>query len=219
GRVRRRQRTRRVARDPGQPDVPVVVHGVPPRRSEDRGRVLAVHRRVRAQGRWRLARSLGPPAEAVHAGEFGRDHAGCDPCGHRGARRAGDPELLIGRGRRPGPADAAGRLHSIVANCRCRRRTDGQHRPQPLSSAPPCGPGSRSSETTMQVRVLLPVAIAIAGALAAQSNTVPGLDGRLTNNDGPTLLGRRGAAFPNGEVGMSYSYTMCNAGTVPIPWT
>jgi hypothetical protein len=71
----------------------------------------------------------------------------------------------------------------------------------------------------MQERFLLPLAIAIAGALAAQSNTVPGLDGRLTNNDGPTLLGRRGAAFPNGEIGMSYSYTMCNAGSAPIPWT
>jgi hypothetical protein len=61
--------------------------------------------------------------------------------------------------------------------------------------------------------------LALAGALAAQSNTIPGMDGRLTNNDSPTYFGRRGAAWPNGEIGMSYSYSMCNAGTVPLPWT
>jgi hypothetical protein len=60
---------------------------------------------------------------------------------------------------------------------------------------------------------------ALAGALAAQSNTIPGMDGRLTNNDGPTYFGRRGPANPNGEIGMSYSYSMCNNGTVPLPWT
>ena len=64
----------------------------------------------------------------------------------------------------------------------------------------------------------LALAGALAGALAAQSNTIPGMDGRLTNNDGPSYFGRRGAAHPNGEVGMSYSYSMCNAGSDRLDW-
>ena len=71
----------------------------------------------------------------------------------------------------------------------------------------------------MQHFAVLPLSLAIAGALAAQSNTIPGMDGRLTSNDGPSYFGRRGAAYPGGEIGMSYSYTMCNAGTVSLPWT
>lgn len=60
---------------------------------------------------------------------------------------------------------------------------------------------------------------ALAGAIAAQSNTIPGLDGSLTNNASPSYFGRRGPAHPNGEIGMSYSYTMCNPGTVNIAWS
>jgi len=54
--------------------------------------------------------------------------------------------------------------------------------------------------------------------LVAQSNTVPGLDGKLTVISNPTFYGRRGAAYPNGEVGMAFSNTMCNPGSVNIPW-
>ncbi|MBM4061276.1 MAG: hypothetical protein FJ265_09325 [Planctomycetes bacterium] len=65
---------------------------------------------------------------------------------------------------------------------------------------------------------LLALAAAIAGHLAAQSNTVPGLDGRLDVVDQFTYQGRRGAAHPNGEVGFAMLNTMCNPGTVNIPW-
>ena len=59
---------------------------------------------------------------------------------------------------------------------------------------------------------------AMACSLAAQSNVVPGLDGRLEILDNITYWGRRGAAYPNGEVGLSMRNTMCNPGSVSIPW-
>lgn len=62
-------------------------------------------------------------------------------------------------------------------------------------------------------------AIAAGASLLAQVNTIPGLDGALTNNAGPQYFGRRGPAHPNGEIGMSYAYTMCNPGVVNIQWT
>ncbi|MGE3171548.1 MAG: hypothetical protein AB7O97_02910 [Planctomycetota bacterium] len=70
---------------------------------------------------------------------------------------------------------------------------------------------------------LTPARAALAAALltaplAAQTNTVAGLDTFLSNTASPTYFGRRGAAHPNGEVAMSYSYTMCNSGSVVIPW-
>ena len=52
----------------------------------------------------------------------------------------------------------------------------------------------------------LPVAIAtLLSGLAAQSNTVPGLDGRLEILDNITAWGRRGPAYPGGEVNVSAS--------------
>ncbi|MEO6594042.1 MAG: hypothetical protein ABIP94_04745 [Planctomycetota bacterium] len=65
---------------------------------------------------------------------------------------------------------------------------------------------------------LLSMASALTGSLLAQSNTVPGLNGRLTVVDDLTYYGRRGAAYPNGEVGMAMLNEMCNPGTVTIPW-
>ncbi len=65
---------------------------------------------------------------------------------------------------------------------------------------------------------LLPLAAFAVGTLSAQSNVVPGLDGRLEILDNLTFWARRGAAFPGGEVGMSMRNTMCNPGTVNIPW-
>ena len=59
---------------------------------------------------------------------------------------------------------------------------------------------------------------ALASGLAAQSNVVAGLDGRLSLIDNLTYYGRRGAAYPNGEVGMAMLNTMCNPGSVGIPW-
>ena len=60
--------------------------------------------------------------------------------------------------------------------------------------------------------------MALACSLAAQSNVVPGLDGRLTHVDDLTYYGRRGAAHPNGQAGMAMLNTMCNPGSVNIPW-
>jgi hypothetical protein len=62
------------------------------------------------------------------------------------------------------------------------------------------------------------LSLTVAAGLAAQSNTVPGLDGRLTVIDDLTYWGRRGAAHPNGQVGLSMLNTMCNPGSVNIPW-
>ena len=70
----------------------------------------------------------------------------------------------------------------------------------------------------MKQLALLCVAPSLLAGLTAQSNTVPGLDGRLTNISNPTFYGRRGPAHPNGEIGMAFSNTMCNPGSVNIPW-
>ena len=66
--------------------------------------------------------------------------------------------------------------------------------------------------------LLLSLGLLFASALSAQSNTVVGLDGRLEILDDITYWGRRGAAFPAGEVGLSMRNTMCNPGSVSIPW-
>jgi hypothetical protein len=62
------------------------------------------------------------------------------------------------------------------------------------------------------------IAAATAASLTAQANVVPGLNGRLTVVDSLTYYGRRGAAHPNGEIGMAMLNEMCNPGTVTIPW-
>ena len=59
---------------------------------------------------------------------------------------------------------------------------------------------------------------AVIPGLAAQSNTVNGLDGNLWDISSPTIWGRRGPAFPGGEFGFSARNDMCNPGTVAIPW-
>ncbi|MBL8725787.1 MAG: hypothetical protein JNK49_17220 [Planctomycetes bacterium] len=71
---------------------------------------------------------------------------------------------------------------------------------------------------TMTPRCSLFVLPLLAAGLSAQANVVPGLDGRLTVVDDLTYYGRRGAAFPNGEVGMAMLNEMCNPGSVVIPW-
>ncbi|MCA8953472.1 MAG: hypothetical protein KDE27_28425, partial [Planctomycetes bacterium] len=55
-------------------------------------------------------------------------------------------------------------------------------------------------------------------ALAAQSNTITGLDAALTDGSGPTYQGRRGAAHPTGEIALSWALTTCNVGTANIQW-
>ncbi|MGK0204367.1 MAG: hypothetical protein ACI9S9_003450, partial [Planctomycetota bacterium] len=75
----------------------------------------------------------------------------------------------------------------------------------------------RLPTTSMRIVPLLSLAV-LAPSLAAQSNTVAGLDGRLTVINNLTYYGRRGPAYPNGEVGMAMLNSMCNPGSVNIPW-
>jgi hypothetical protein len=62
------------------------------------------------------------------------------------------------------------------------------------------------------------LATLLATSLAAQSNSINGLDGRLTVIDNMTYYGRRGPAYPNGQIGMAMLNTMCNPGSINIPW-
>ena len=66
--------------------------------------------------------------------------------------------------------------------------------------------------------LLLSLGASFASVLSAQSNTVAGLDGRLEILDDITYWGRGGAANPGGVVGLSMRNTMCNPGSVSIPW-
>jgi hypothetical protein len=54
--------------------------------------------------------------------------------------------------------------------------------------------------------------------LPAQSNAIAGLDMRVYDVVGTTVYGRRGAAYPGGEVGIGLGHSFCNSGTVPITW-
>jgi hypothetical protein len=65
----------------------------------------------------------------------------------------------------------------------------------------------------MQRIVIVSLAAAIGGSLAAQSNTVPGLNGRLTNVSAITVLGNTATT-----IGCAAQNDMCNPGTVQIPW-
>ncbi len=75
-----------------------------------------------------------------------------------------------------------------------------------------------SFQIMLRPALLSAAAVALATGIVAQSNTVVGLDGRLEILDNITYWGRRGAAYPGGEVGMSMRNTMCNPGSVSIPW-
>jgi hypothetical protein len=57
-----------------------------------------------------------------------------------------------------------------------------------------------------------------AAPVLAQSNAVPGTDVNLYDVSSPTIYGRRGPAYPNGEVGVGFGHAFCNAGTVHVPW-
>ncbi len=58
----------------------------------------------------------------------------------------------------------------------------------------------------------------LATPLLAQAGSIPGIDIKLYDVYGPTVYGRRGAAYPNGEMTMAISHAMCNAGTLNLPW-
>lgn len=60
---------------------------------------------------------------------------------------------------------------------------------------------------------------ATAGEVAAQANSRgPGYDGALTDISSARAWGRRGPAYPNGEVGVSFQNQLCNPGSINIEW-
>lgn len=60
---------------------------------------------------------------------------------------------------------------------------------------------------------------AVCGDVLAQSNERgPGYDPAMTNIFGVTDWGRRGAPYPNGEVGVSIANELCNPGTIEVEW-
>jgi len=69
----------------------------------------------------------------------------------------------------------------------------------------------------MRVPHLVLVAFCAVPAFA-QSNAVSGTDVNLYDVGGSTIFGRRGPAYPGGEVGIGFGHAFCNAGTVHVPW-
>lgn len=60
---------------------------------------------------------------------------------------------------------------------------------------------------------------AVCGDLLAQSNDRgAGYDGALANISSATYFGRRGAAYPGGEIGVAFQNQLCNPGTIPVEW-
>lgn len=72
----------------------------------------------------------------------------------------------------------------------------------------------------MQSKCLLFAIAAVVGVDGiAQSNSRGlGYDGALSNISNATYYGRRGGAYPNGEVGVAFRNELCNPGTIPIEW-
>ncbi len=59
---------------------------------------------------------------------------------------------------------------------------------------------------------------ALSAPLLAQSNTIPGIDVRVYNVVDATVYGRRGPAYPNGEMGLMIGHSYCNTGSVDVTW-
>ena len=70
----------------------------------------------------------------------------------------------------------------------------------------------------MRISLNLLVLACAASMAEAQSNAVPGTDVNLYDVSASTIYGRRGPAYPNGEVGIGFGHAFCNAGTVHVPW-
>lgn len=58
----------------------------------------------------------------------------------------------------------------------------------------------------------------VALPLAAQANAVPGTDIAIYEVGSPTVYGRTGPAYPNGTAGVVIGHSMCNNGSVALPW-
>lgn len=61
-------------------------------------------------------------------------------------------------------------------------------------------------------------ALLLAAPLVAQAGSVAGTDIRIFDVGSPTVYGRRGSAYPNGEIALAVGHSMCNTGTVHLPW-
>ena len=66
--------------------------------------------------------------------------------------------------------------------------------------------------------LLMAIAAVCSDALAQSNSRGPGYDGALTNISSATYYGRRGAAYPGGELGLAFQNTLCNPGTIPVEW-
>jgi hypothetical protein len=64
---------------------------------------------------------------------------------------------------------------------------------------------------------IAPSLLALASMSAAQANSVPGLDVRLVSMRDLAVFGRLGT-FPDGVNGIAIETTICNEGTVEVPW-
>ena len=66
---------------------------------------------------------------------------------------------------------------------------------------------------------VLAAALCVATLLPAQSNSRgAGYDGALYEIGALNVWGRRGAAYPNGEIGVSFMNGVCNPGTMNLEW-
>lgn len=69
----------------------------------------------------------------------------------------------------------------------------------------------------MSFRASCLAALALQVSLFAQSNSIPGLDVKLSDLSTITALGRQGT-YPNGVNGFGGATTSCNVGTVQVDW-
>ena len=87
----------------------------------------------------------------------------------------------------------------------------GKHSTSPLVDPRP------APRHSSRMRHVLAASLLAVPALA-QSNAVPGLDVRLYDVADVAVYGRRGPVFPGGEVGINIGHSMCNGGSVALPW-
>lgn len=62
------------------------------------------------------------------------------------------------------------------------------------------------------------LALLAAAPVVAQPNAVPGTDISIWEVGSPTVYGRIGPAWPNGTAGVVIGHSMCNNGSVNLPW-
>ncbi len=70
----------------------------------------------------------------------------------------------------------------------------------------------------MRLHLLSSCVLVTAASAFAQSNAVPGTDVNLYEMGSASYYGREGDPYPNGTIGFAFGHSMCNAGSVHIPW-